>query len=73
MLAIEAHRSTIVEVYGTATSLLPIYSIKMNLKGAYFQKRVTSSKKLQITSYYHFRKIVLFTWVTVFILFKVQK
>lgn len=34
---------------------------------------MTLSKKLQIGSYYHFRKIVLFTWVAVFILFNVQQ
>ena len=73
MLVIEAHRSTIGKIYDTTTSLLPIHSFKMNSKGAYFQKRVTSSKKLQITSYYHFRKILLFTWVTVFILLHVQQ
>ena len=32
-----------------------------------------SLKKLQITSYYHFWKIVSFTWVTLFILFNVQQ
>lgn len=30
---------------------------------------MTSTKKLQITSYYHFRKIVLFTRVTVLLFF----
>ena len=48
MLATEAHRSTIVEVYGAATSLLPIYSIKMNLKEACFQKQLTSFKSCRL-------------------------
>ena len=48
MLVIEAHRSTIGKIYDTATSLLPIPSFKMNSKGAYFQKRVTSSKSCRL-------------------------
>ena len=37
MLAIEAHRSAIGKLYDTTPRLLPIHSIKMNSKGAYFQ------------------------------------
>ena len=74
MLAIKGDHYVIGKLYDTAASLLPIRSVKMNSKETYFQKRVTSSKKLQITtSYYCFRKIALFTWVTVFILFNVQQ
>ena len=42
MIVIEAHRSTIGKIYETGTSLLPIHSIKMNSKEAYFQNRVKS-------------------------------
>ena len=74
MLAIKGDHCAIGKFYDTAASLLPIRSVKMNSKEVYFQKPVTSSKKLQITtSYYCFRKIALFTWVTVFILFNVQQ
>ena len=66
MLENEAQRGTIGKFYDTATLLLPIHTIKMNSKGAYFQDRMTS-EMLQITCY-HFRKIVLSTRVTVIIL-----
>ena len=46
MLAIKGDHCAIGKFYDTAASLLPIRSVKMNSKEAYFQKRVTSSKKL---------------------------
>ena len=67
MLAIEAHHSTIGKYYDTATLLLPLHSIKTSSKGTYFQNRM-----LQMT-YYHLRKIFLFTLVTVFILSNIQQ
>ena len=72
MLAIEAHRSTIGNFYDTATSLLPT-QYQNQLVRNIFSKRVMSLKKLQITSYCHLRKIVLFNGVTMFILFNVQQ